>query len=240
MKGEKSALLEGRIKMLNDIEFEWGTAAATPRKLTTVVQDAGARVVTPASEVPKNTVTVVVTKPSIDAKLGIGVFQKTGELEIKVTSIAPDSLFAGTELMVGMKIETVNGGRFARFKQCVDFLKTAVGQLTIVASLVTPAVEVPEANASPAASLTTPGKVQAETTDDEGKSAADEEGLKALLEKCELGHYLEKFQCIQVMSASQLLSNLTDLAFMQRLVQATGLTATEAIQLQILASKQSS
>ena len=66
----------------------------------------------------------------------------------------------------------------------------------------------------------------------------DEEALKALLEKCELGHYLEKFQCIQVMSASQLLSNLTDLAFMQRLVQATGLTATEAIQLQILASKQ--
>jgi len=71
------------------------------------------------------------------------------------------------------------------------------------------------------------------------ESPADEDGLKNLLEKCELGHhYLEKFQYAGISSPSQLQSKLQDLSFMEDLVRKAGLTASEAIRLQILASKQ--
>ncbi|KAL7547347.1 hypothetical protein ACHAWF_010667 [Thalassiosira exigua] len=64
---------------------------------------------------------------------------------------------------------------------------------------------------------------------------ADE--LKDLLVKCGLGHCVDKFRRFQVTSAAQLLGNIQDLEFMQRLVEATGLSATEAVRLQIVASR---
>ena len=50
-------------------------------------------------------VNAVITKRA-NEKLGIGIFQKAGESDIYITSIAPDSPFAGTALKVGMKIES--------------------------------------------------------------------------------------------------------------------------------------
>ena len=69
--------------------------------------------------------------------------------------------------------------------------------------------------------------------------ATDDDGLKSLLVKCELGQqYLKKFQDAGISSATQLQDKLQDLSFMQELVNSAGLTASEAIGLQILASKQ--
>ena len=82
--------------------------------------------------------TAVVTKPSNDTKLGIGI--QNGKGSIEITSIAPGSLLAGTELKVGMKIESINGRSFlacADCKTCADFLGSAVGEVTIMASSVT-------------------------------------------------------------------------------------------------------
>ena len=87
---------------------------------------------------PRRIFTAVVTKPSNDTKLGIGI--QNGKGSIEITSIAPGSLLAGTELKVGMKIESINGRSFlacADCKTCADFLGSAVGQVTIVASSVT-------------------------------------------------------------------------------------------------------
>ena len=88
-------------------------------------------------------VLVVVTKSSTETKLGLGILQKEGG--ITVTSIAPDSLLAGTKLKVGMKIDSINGKNFSTPAQCVDFLKTVVGQVSIVASI---ALAPPEAIAA--------------------------------------------------------------------------------------------
>ena len=81
-----------------------------------------------------------------------------------------------------------------------------------------------------------------------GSPAADEmdttlealvdSGLQEILKKCELGQYITQFQGAGIESATQLLANLQDLSFMQDLVNSIGLTAMEAVRLQIVASKQ--
>lgn len=78
-------------------------------------------------------VTVVVTKPSKDVKLGLGIAQEKGTSTIKVTSMAPTSLFQGSELKVGMILYTINGINYATFAEGSALLKGAEGQVTIVA-----------------------------------------------------------------------------------------------------------
>ena len=95
------------------------------------------------------------TKPSIDSKLGIGITQKAGEINnIHVTSIAPGSMFAGTPLKVGMRIQTVNGRSFDTCSEFVDYLKAYKGEVVIIAS--TGITAAPPALAGAAAAVPNP------------------------------------------------------------------------------------
>ena len=99
---------------------------------TTSLAGAGGSLKSP----PEETITATVIKPSKDSKLGLGI--SNNEEGALVTRIAPDSLFAGTDLALGMRIETINGSRFSTYKQHIDYLKTAVGQVVIEASYIAP------------------------------------------------------------------------------------------------------
>ena len=84
-----------------------------------------------------------------------------------MTHIAPDSLFAGTDLALGMRIETINGSRFT-YEESVGYLKTVVGQVVIEASYIAP---VPPANASSAQQQSDGGSsIQGEQQSDGGDS----------------------------------------------------------------------
>ncbi|KAL7534254.1 hypothetical protein ACHAXR_005762 [Thalassiosira sp. AJA248-18] len=89
-----------------------------------------------AASMPTNPgqVTVVVTKPNKDATLGLGLFQEKGANTIKIISIALGSIFDGTQLKVGMILNTINGMKYDSFKHGFDMLRTAEGMVTIVAS----------------------------------------------------------------------------------------------------------
>lgn len=78
-------------------------------------------------------IVVLATKPSKDAKLGIGL-TTAGNVAVKITTIAPDGLFAGTDLKAGMILETVNQTKCATTKEAVSLLKEAENRVLIVAS----------------------------------------------------------------------------------------------------------
>jgi len=111
-----------------------------------------------------------------------------------------------------MIVDTVNGVTYATYKEVLAALQNAEGQMTITT----------KEEVSPAAqSLKVP------TLDD---------GLKELLSICELEQYLGKFKEAGISSADELKSKLKDVSFMEKLVDNTGLKASEAIRLQIRAS----
>mmetsp|Transcript_35179 Transcript_35179/g.75067 ORF Transcript_35179/g.75067 Transcript_35179/m.75067 type:complete len:182 (+) Transcript_35179:254-799(+) len=82
------------------------------------------------AEDPAAATTVMITKPSKDAKVGIGL---TGEGTIKITTIAPDGLLSGATLEVGMELDTINENKFDTATEATAMLKEAEGQITIVA-----------------------------------------------------------------------------------------------------------
>ena len=101
------------------------------------------------------TTTIAVTKQSKDSKLGLGIAQEKGmRNHIKITSIAPNSLFANTELKVGNVLLAVNGKQFATFAQGSTLLKRAVGRLSIDIS-------------QPASSTASGGKRKADASSDD-------------------------------------------------------------------------
>ena len=76
-----------------------------------------------------------VIKPSKDAKLGIGLTNFT-DGTVRISSIAKDSLFAETDLQVGMVVEAINGNsKFATSKEAISLLKEAEGLVLIQAPL---------------------------------------------------------------------------------------------------------
>jgi hypothetical protein len=79
-----------------------------------------------------STITAAAVKTSNGSKLGITISQMK-DLTLRVTTISHDSLYSGTELMEGMKIESINGNSFTTIEQCYDFLKTVVGRVVIEA-----------------------------------------------------------------------------------------------------------
>lgn len=83
---------------------------------------------------PKRRVSVVATRPSKDTRLGLGISQENLSSPIYITYIAPNSLFDGTELEVGMELETVNGTEYDSFAEVVVSLQLVEGYITIVAS----------------------------------------------------------------------------------------------------------
>ena len=110
-----------------------------------------------------------------------------------------------------MIVDAVNGVSYATYKEVLAALQNAEGQMTITTKPspledVAPAVQPP--------------------VDD----------LKDLLSTCELGQYLDKFNEAGITSADGLKSKLKDISFMEKLVDATGMKASEAIRLQIRAS----
>lgn len=81
------------------------------------------------------TIVVLVTKPSKDAKLGIGLTNNKGS--VIVTTLFDDGLFANTDLKVGMRVKTINSNRVTTSQQAVCLLKEAEKQVAIVASYIT-------------------------------------------------------------------------------------------------------
>lgn len=77
-------------------------------------------------------VAVTATRPSRDFKLGIGL--AASDVCVKLTTVSPDGLLAGTELRGGMVLETVNGTKCATAAGAMDLLKAAEGRVAIVAS----------------------------------------------------------------------------------------------------------
>ena len=101
------------------------------------------------------TTRIIVTKQSKDSKLGLGIAQKKGmSNHIKITSIAPNSLFANTELKVGNILLAVNAQKFSTFAQGSTLLKRAVGKLSIDIS-------------QPASSTASGGKRKADASSDD-------------------------------------------------------------------------
>lgn len=92
----------------------------------------------PVESNQRRLLTAIATKPTPDSKLGLilkGVRGPAGNTFIIIDSINPDCLFAGTELRRGMKVESINGNSYSNdVAECMNFLKTAVGKVTIVFS----------------------------------------------------------------------------------------------------------
>ena len=132
------------------------TAAADLASATTNVTSAPM-----ATTSTSNKVNVSVIKSSKDDKVGLGIKgigQKNGALEIQITSIAPGSLFASTDLKVGMALKTINGKGYTSFAEGLGLLKDAEGRLTIVAestsSTSSSPVPTSVASAAPVSSVT--------------------------------------------------------------------------------------
>jgi len=75
------------------------------------------------------------TKPSPGCKLGLGF---KGGFPLKVGSISPDSIFAGTDLAVGMEIEKINGKRYYTPLDGISLLKGAKKTVKVTASMLHP------------------------------------------------------------------------------------------------------
>ena len=86
-------------------------------------------------------VVVVVSKPSKDAKLGIGLTDDGGS--VKITTLNNDGLFANTLLKVGMRVNTINSKRVTTSNEAVGLLKEAEKQVVIVASCINSACPLP-------------------------------------------------------------------------------------------------
>ena len=104
-------------------------------------------------------VTVKVTKPTKESRLGIGI---TNQEFLKVTSIAEDGLLVNTDLKLGMKVETINGQAVTTAKEAIGLLKDAENQVTIEAANV---------KCAPQASV----KKSATVAPDTSKEPADQE-----------------------------------------------------------------
>ncbi|KAL7550623.1 hypothetical protein ACHAWF_013844 [Thalassiosira exigua] len=83
----------------------------------------------------RDVATIVVTKPSRNAELGICIVRRNGRAGIMVDTVPPYSLFSGSNLRAGMTIEQVNGVKFRSYEEGVALMKEAEGQMTIVTSV---------------------------------------------------------------------------------------------------------
>ena len=140
MKGQKTNLSEGRIKMLDDLQFPWGSDVTPQKQSTTTLESNNSNVVSPQ--------------------------------------------------------EVEDASRF---------IEKLVGNNT-----------------------TSPLK--------DSSPPDDSFGLKDLLSNCELDQYLDKFKEAGIFSADELRSRLKDVSFMEKLVDSTGMRASEAIRLTLRAS----
>jgi len=86
-----------------------------------------------------NTVTIAVMKTSKDARLGLGIagVAHGATQHMKITSVAPTSMFRATALQAGMILESINGTKYASFEEGCELIKMTKGQLVLVASLPT-------------------------------------------------------------------------------------------------------
>jgi len=83
------------------------------------------------SIVEQSTLHITAVKSSKDAKLGLDILKVEGGSGLKVTSINANSLFEGSELKVGMVIQSINNRRFASFKLGLALLQEAESAVTI-------------------------------------------------------------------------------------------------------------
>jgi len=245
-RGIKGPMNEERIRLLNEIDFPWSHAEQISKKSPL---EANTRVISPTSvvsvvaDIKKSSNSTVVHK--LHSSL-----PTTDQMEVELQPQVGSYNTQATPDKVQTKTENEDEGRVVSpsADQIMEVSTEAAKEVGLDASPPPQSTEGSRGISNTAHA--TPPKLQSnEAVADaervvsppadrvvDSAEASDEEGLKNLLVKCEIGQYLKKFQNIQVTSAAQLLDNLQDLTFMQRLVLGTGLSATEVIKLQILAN----
>ena len=90
----------------------------------------------------KKTVKITVVRPTVDHPLGLCIVWVGNALKVK--SINAPSLFLGTQLTVGMLLETINGEAYATFAEGMELVKNAVGKMVVVASFPRLAAAMPD------------------------------------------------------------------------------------------------
>jgi len=202
------------------------------------------------------TKTIVVKKPSRDSKLGLNLIQiedeKKGEFFVRVLSMATNSLLRGTSLKVGMTLLSINGKECKTVKDAVDLFMAAEGTLTIClsSSVEAAVIHKTHSNIRTEQTVVSSHSEYEPPGDDKGRvvslstdliklpnHADEKDELKSLLRACALEQYLDAFQAVGISSASELQGKMHDLSFMERFVEDAGLSASEAIRLQIRASR---
>ena len=83
------------------------------------------------SIIEQSTLPITVVKSSKDATLGLVIEKAEEGASLEVTSISAGSLFEGSDLKVGMMIQSVNKSTFTSFDQGLALLKEAEGAVTI-------------------------------------------------------------------------------------------------------------
>ena len=84
-------------------------------------------------------IVAIATKESKEQKCGIGLTnQHLGKGPVLITSITEDGLFAGSALVIGMEVKTINNQSVATSSEAVAMLKEAEGQVILVADLAIP------------------------------------------------------------------------------------------------------
>ena len=87
-------------------------------------------------------IVAIATKESKEQTCGIGLTnQHPGKGPALITSIAEDGLFAGSALVIGMEVKTINNQPVATSSEAIAMLKEAEGQVTLVADVATPTEE---------------------------------------------------------------------------------------------------
>ena len=87
-----------------------------------------------ATEIEHRTVTAVITKTSIDQKLGIKI-QHYGDGDFTISGLSADSPFQGSDLAVGMKVLSINNVVITgkSMDLVMTLLRSSVGDVTIEA-----------------------------------------------------------------------------------------------------------
>jgi hypothetical protein len=258
INGKECNTVKDAIDLAKAVEGELKIAAASVVK-GAVLHELSSNI---RSETNK-TKTIVVKKPSRDSKLGLNLIQvedeTNGEFFVRVLSMATNSLLRGTSLKVGMTLLSINGKECKTVKDAVDLFMAAEGTLKICLSSSVEAAVIHKTHSNIRTEQTVvsshseyePRELQtAMPGDDKGRvvspstdliklpnHADEKDGLKILLRACALEQYLDAFQAVGISSASELQGKMHDLSFMERFVEDAGLSASEAIRLQIRASR---
>ena len=124
---KKKTRLEKAMKKSEAVDIQWDGSNNDLTK--EFVRDKRDRA---KSIISQSTLHITVFKSSKDTRLGLGIKKAEGGASLRVESINPGSLFEGSDLKVGMMIQSVNKIPFTSFKNGLALLQEAEGECKIM------------------------------------------------------------------------------------------------------------